>query len=43
MVDGLWLELCLDSSTFTIDEALEMVKEAMTYVIQKPRDGSVDQ
>jgi AcrR family transcriptional regulator len=42
MVDGLWLELCLDSSTFTIDEALAMVKEAMTYVVEKPRDGSVD-
>lgn len=42
MVDGLWLELCLDSSTFTIEEALAMVKEAMTYVVEKPRDGSVD-
>jgi len=42
MVDGLWLELCLDSSTFTIDEALAMVKEAMTYVVEKPRDDSVD-
>lgn len=43
MVDGLWLEFCLDSSTFSLDEALEMVREAMTYVIDKPRDGSVDQ
>lgn len=43
MVDGLWLELCLDSSTFAIEEALAMVHEAMTYVINKPRDGSVDQ
>lgn len=43
MVDGLWLELCLDSSTFTTEEALAMVKEAMTYIIQKPRDGAVDQ
>lgn len=42
MVDGLWLELCLDSSTFTIEEALAMVKEAMTYVVEKPRDDSVD-
>lgn len=43
MIDGLWLELCLDSSTFSIEEALAMVEEAMTYVIEKPRDGSVDQ
>ncbi len=43
MVDGLWLELCLDSSTFSIEEALAMVEEAMTYVLEKPRDGSVDQ
>ena len=43
MLDGLWLELCLDSSTFTIEEALEMAKEAMTYVLQKPRDEPVDQ
>ena len=28
MVDGLWLELCLDSSTFTIEEALAMVEKA---------------
>lgn len=42
MVDGLWLELCLDSSTFTIEEALAMVEEAMTYVIDKPRDEPVD-
>lgn len=43
LVDGLWLELCLDSSTFSIEEALAMVEEAMTYVIQKPRDGADDQ
>ena len=42
MVDGLWLELCLDSSTFSTEEALAMVEEAMTYIIQKPRDGSID-
>ena len=38
MVDGLWLEFCLDSSTFSLDEALAMVREAMTYILQKPRD-----
>jgi AcrR family transcriptional regulator len=43
MIDGLWLELCLDSSTFTIVEALGMIEEAMNYVLNKPRDGSVDQ
>ncbi|PJG47571.1 MULTISPECIES: transcriptional regulator BetI [Sphingobium] len=43
MVDGLWLELCLDSSTFTIQEALGMVEEAMNYVLSKPRNGSIDQ
>lgn len=42
MVDGLWLELCLDSSTFSTDEALQMVEEAMNYVLEKPRDGSID-
>ena len=42
MVDGLWLELCLDSSTFSIDEALAMVHETMTYVIEKPREEGVD-
>lgn len=43
MVDGLWLELCLDSSTFSIEEAMAMVKEAMTYILKKPRDDSIDQ
>lgn len=43
MVDGLWLELCLDSSTFSIEEAQAMVEEAMTYVLEKPRDGEIDQ
>lgn len=43
MIDGLWLELCLDSSTFTIDEALGMVREAVNYVLVKPRDDQIDQ
>ena len=43
MIDGLWLELCLDSSTFTIAEALGMIEEAMNYVLAKPRNGQVDQ
>jgi hypothetical protein len=42
MIDGLWLELCLDSSTFTIDEALGMIEEAMIYILEKPRDGVID-
>ncbi|WP_313804857.1 transcriptional regulator BetI [Sphingobium sp.] len=43
MIDGLWLELCLDSSTFTIEEALGLIGEAMNYVLEKPREDSVDQ
>ena len=43
MIDGLWLELCLDSSTFTIEEALGMSEEAMNYVLHKPRGGAIDQ
>lgn len=43
MMDGLWLELCLDSSTFTIEEALSMIEEAMNYVLTKERDDSIDQ
>nr|WP_087575213.1 transcriptional regulator BetI [Sphingomonas sp. CDS-1] len=43
MIDGLWLELCLDSSTFTIEEALGMIEEAMNYVLHKPRGGPIDQ
>ncbi|WP_176590158.1 transcriptional regulator BetI [Sphingobium sp. EM0848] len=43
MIDGLWLELCLDSSTFTTGEALGMIEETMNYVLSKPRDGSIDQ
>jgi AcrR family transcriptional regulator len=42
MIDGLWLELCLDSSTFTIDEALGMIEEAMIYILEKPRDSVID-
>ena len=43
MLDGLWLELCLDSSTFSTEEALAMVEEAMTYIVEKPRGDPVDQ
>ena len=43
MVDGLWLEFCLDPTTFSLDEALAMVREAMTYVLEKPRTGAIDQ
>ena len=43
MLDGLWLELCLDSSTFSTDEAMAMVREAADYIIHKPREEDVDQ
>lgn len=33
LVDGLWLELCLDRSTFTPEEAQIMVEEAMQRII----------
>lgn len=34
MVDGLWLELCLDRSTFSPEEAQAMVEEAMLKALQ---------
>ncbi|MCP1470799.1 AcrR family transcriptional regulator [Sphingobium sp. OAS761] len=33
LVDGLWLELCLDRSTFTPLEAQDMVEEAMNQAL----------
>jgi AcrR family transcriptional regulator len=33
LVDGLWLELCLDRTTFTPEEAQAMVAEAMDRVL----------
>mgnify|MGYP000709271823 CR=1 FL=1 len=33
LVDGLWLELCLDSSTFSPEEAQAMVEAAMTQAL----------
>jgi hypothetical protein len=33
LVDGLWLELCLDRTTFTPQEAQAMVADAMERVL----------
>ncbi|WP_420145715.1 transcriptional regulator BetI [Sphingobium sp.] len=42
LVDGLWLELCLDRSAFSPEEAQAMVEEAMNAILQV-EDGSFDQ
>jgi TetR/AcrR family transcriptional regulator, transcriptional repressor of bet genes len=34
LVDGLWLELCLDRSTFSPEEAQRMVEEAMQRLLE---------
>jgi transcriptional repressor BetI len=34
LVDGLWLELCLDRSTFSPEEAQAMVEDAMAKALQ---------
>lgn len=34
LVDGLWLELCLDRSTFSPEEAQAMVEDAMLKLLQ---------
>lgn len=34
LVDGLWLELCLDRSTFSPEEAQAMVEDAMVKLLQ---------
>lgn len=35
LVDGLWLELCLDRSTFSPEEAQAMVEQAIATILQK--------
>lgn len=42
LVDGLWLELCLDRSAFSAEEAQTMVADAMDRVLL-PFDGRIDQ
>ncbi|KQN10291.1 TetR family transcriptional regulator [Sphingobium sp. Leaf26] len=42
LVDGLWLELCLDRSTFSPEEAQAMVEDAMLKLLQI-QGGTVDQ
>ena len=42
LVDGLWLELCLDRSTFSPEEAQAMVESAMLQCLD-PKDDLVDQ
>lgn len=42
LVDGLWLELCLDRSAFSADEAQAMVADAMERVISS-FDDVIDQ
>ena len=42
LVDGLWLELCLDRSTFSPEEAQAMVESAMLQCLEA-KDDPVDQ
>ena len=43
LVDGLWLELCLDPSTFSAEEAQAMVERAMMLALGQWRGEWVDQ
>lgn len=43
MVDGLWLEICLDPSTFTAEEAQNMVERAMMLALGQWRGEWIDQ
>ncbi len=43
LIDGLWLELCLDPSTFTSEEAQAMAERWMMATIEPACDGAVDQ
>lgn len=43
LVDGLWLELCLDPSTFSAQEAQAMVERAMMLALGQWRGEWVDQ
>lgn len=35
LVDGLWLELCLDPATFTVEEAYELARECIEFRVGK--------
>lgn len=37
LVDGLWLELCLDPTTFTAEEALSMLENALAHSLRPER------
>lgn len=39
LVDGLWLELCLDPSTFSAQEAQDIVETAMSHVLATPHNA----
>lgn len=41
LVDGLWLEICLDSTTFSAEEAQAMVERAMMLTLGQWRDDRV--
>ncbi|MEQ6333185.1 transcriptional regulator BetI [Sphingobium sp. MK2] len=43
LVDGLWLEICLDPSTFSAEEAQAMVERAMMLALGQWRGEWVDQ
>ena len=43
LVDGLWLEICLDPSTFSAEEAQAMVERAMMLALGQWRGEGVDQ
>jgi TetR/AcrR family transcriptional repressor of bet genes len=43
LVDGLWLEICLDSTTFSAEEAQAMVERAMMLALGQWRGEWIDQ